>query len=84
MANYTPSIPPVTAEDLLPYLNEEFFRVGLAFNPVLEGIYEIHYKLPEKRRPGMVLYFSGPASPLGTGLEGLYRYQLNNTWAYVG
>jgi len=84
MANYTPSTPPVTPEDLLPYLNEEFFRVGLTFNPTLEGIHEVLYHLPSRLIPGMVLYFAGPASPMGSGLEGLYRYQLNKTWAYVG
>jgi len=81
---YNPSVPPQDPNDLLPYLNEEFFRVSTSFNPILEGIYEIHYVLPPKVKPGMVMYFAGPASPLSTGLEGLYRYQLDGTWAYVG
>lgn len=84
MANYNPSVPPSNPEDLLPYLNEEFFRVSVAFNPTLEGIYEIHYTLPPRLIPGMVLYFSGPASPTASGVEGLYRYQLNKTWKYIG
>lgn len=66
------------------YLNEEFFRVSTSYNPLLEGLYEIHYKMPDKVKPGLVWYFAGPASPLGTGLEGLYRYSLAGTWVYIG
>lgn len=81
---YNPSIPPSTREDLLEYLNEEFFRVSSAYNPILEGLYEIHYNLPVKVKPGMVMYFAGSASPLGSGLEGLYRYTTIGTWVYIG
>jgi hypothetical protein len=81
---YNPAVPPSTKEDLLVYLNEEFFRVSISYNPILEGLYEIHYKAPTKVQPGMVRYFSGPASPLGTGLEGLYRYSLAGVWVYIG
>lgn len=81
---YIPNVPPSTPEEILTYLREEFFRVSAAFNPTLEGIHEIHYKLPKKLISGMVLYFAGPASPTGSGVEGLYRYQLNKTWVFVG
>lgn len=82
---YNPSVPPQQTEDLLPYLQEEFFRVSNSYNPILEGQYEIHHNLPPKVRPGLVWYFDGvDADPLGTGQEGLYRYSLANVWVYIG
>lgn len=81
---YNPSVPPVPSEALLPYLNEEFFRVSATYNPLLEGLHEIHYVVPPKVKPGMVKYFAASASPLGSGQEGLYRYSLGNVWVYIG
>lgn len=81
---YSPAVPPATPEDLLVYLNEEFFRISTSYNPILEGQYEIHYKPSGKVKPGVVRYFSGPASPLGSGQEGLYRYSIAGAWVYIG
>lgn len=81
---FNPSTPPTTPEGLLPYLQEEFFRVSYSYNPILDGQHEVLYRLPVKVRPGMVCYFDGSASPLGSGLEGLYRYTTINTWVYIG
>jgi hypothetical protein len=83
---YNPQVPPQTPEELLPYLNEEFGRVSRAIAPLQNGEMEIHYALPAKYKPGMVLYLSGTgtANPLGTGLEGVYRYGTDNLWHYLG
>lgn len=81
---YNPSTPPASADGLLPYLQEEFFRVSQTFNPLLDGQYEVLYRLPVRFKPGMVCYFDGSASPLGSGLEGLYRYTTIGTWVYIG
>ena len=81
---YNPSLTPVATEGLLPYLQEEFFRVSQSFNPILDGQHEVLYKLPVRFKPGMVCYFDGSASPLGSGLEGLYRYTTIGTWVYIG
>lgn len=85
MKQYNPLVPPQTPEDLLPYLNDEFLRVSQALNPSLNGEWEISYSIPLKYKPGTVKYFDGTsADPLGTGLEGLYRYGLDNAWHYLG
>lgn len=81
--SYNPAVPPVNEDDLLPYLNEEFFRVAVSFNPLLEGLYQIHYKLPTKVKPGLVLYFAAEVQG-GGSLEGLYRYDTNGVWIYIG
>lgn len=81
--SYNPAVPPVNELDLLPYLNEEFFRVATAYNPILEGLYQIYYKLPQKVKPGMVLYFAPEVHGTGS-LEGLYRYGLDSLWTYIG
>lgn len=82
---YSPLVPPQIPEQLLPYLNEEYLRVAKALNPMLNGEWEISYTAPSKFKPGTVKYFDGTnADPLGTGLEGLYRYGLDNAWHYIG
>lgn len=91
---YNPSVPPQVDDDLLPYLSEEFVRVALAVNGVLSGQLEINYRLPVRLKAGWVGYLAGiPANPLdpsdtgsdplGTGLEGLYRYGTTG-WVYIG
>ena len=91
---YSPSVPPQLDEELLPYLSEEFTRVALAVNNQLAGQWEISYKLPVRLKPGWVGYLAGvPADPLvpgdtgsdplGTGLEGIYRYGTTG-WVYIG
>lgn len=81
---YNPLVPPQTNEDLLPYLNEEFVRVAEALNNTLEGQWEIRHQLPIRFKPGLVVYLDGvDANPLGTGLEGLYRYGKAG-WVYIG
>lgn len=83
--SYNPSVPPATKDDLLPYLQEEFFRISLEYNRLLDGQHEVLYRLPDKLRPGLVCYFDGAsANPLGSGLEGLYRYTTTGVWVYVG
>lgn len=85
MPTYNPLVPPQDPADLLPYLNDEFGRVAKAVVPLQNGEMEISYAIPPKVRPGMVKYFDGvQADPLGTGLEGLYRYGLDNLWHYIG
>ena len=85
MASYNPQVPPQVPDDLLPYLNDEFFRVSQAVNPSLNGEWEILHVIPTKFKPGTVKYFDGTdADPLGTGLEGLYRYGTDNAWHYLG
>lgn len=83
---YNPQVPPQDPTQLLPYLNEEFGRAARAITPLENGEMVIHYSLPLKYKPGMVVYLSGTgtANPLGTGLEGLYRYGTDNAWHYVG
>ena len=81
---YNPSVPPATKDDLLPYLQEEFFRISLSYNPTLEGQHEVLYRLPAKMRPGMICYFAGAGSPSGFVNEGLYRFTLAGTWIYIG
>lgn len=82
---YNPQVPPQDSEELLPYLNDEFLRVAQAFNANQNGEWEINYKIPKKYKPGTVKYFDGVnANPLGTGLEGLYRFGLDNAWHYIG
>ena len=82
---YTPAIPPQREEDLLPYLNEEFVRVAQSFNNLEEGYWTINYNMPIRVRPGLIKYFDGVnADPLGTGVEGLYRYGTDGLWHYVG
>lgn len=82
---YNPQVPPQQPEELLPYLSEEFLRVAQSYNALDNGEWTIHYTMPPKVRPGMVKYFDGVgANPLGTGLEGLYRYGTDNAWHYIG
>lgn len=82
---YNPQVPPQDSEELLPYLNDEFLRVAQAFNSNQNGEWEINYKIPKKYKHGTVKYFDGVnANPLGTGLEGLYRFGLDNAWHYIG
>jgi hypothetical protein len=84
MGEYTPSVPPQVAEDLLPFLNEELVRIAQASNNLSAGFWEIAYKLPQRVRPGLIKYFDGVnADPLGLGLEGLYYYNLAGEWVYV-
>lgn len=82
---YNPQVPPQQPEELLPYLSEEFLRVAQSYNALDNGEWMIHYTMPPKVRPGMVKYLDGVgADPLGTGLEGLYRYGTDNAWHYIG
>jgi len=82
--SYSPQVPPQDPEELLPFLQDEFFKVAQEFNPRLEGEWEVMYKLPKRVKPGMIQYFDGVAAdPLGTGKEGLYRYGLDNLWHYI-
>lgn len=81
---YNPLVPPQTNDDLLPYLSEEFVRVAQALNNTLEGQWEIRHQMPVRLKPGLVAYFDGTdADPLGTGVEGLYRYGTTG-WVYIG
>lgn len=82
---YSPSVPPQSSEDLLPYLSEEFLRVAQAVNTALSGQYEVNYQLPPRFKPGWVGYLAGvgDSDPLGTGQEGLYRYGASG-WVYIG
>ena len=82
--SYNPQVPPTKSDELLPYLQDEFFKVAQEFNPRLEGEWELMHELPERVRPGMVQYFDGVnADPLGTGQEGLYRYGTDNKWHWT-
>lgn len=81
--NYTPRIPPLAGEDLLPFLDDEFMRIAQALNSLLSGEYEIHYVQPSRVFPGLVLYADGTQWDPGAG-EGLYRRSLSNTWVKVG
>jgi len=81
---YTPLVPPQDNNDLLPYLNNEFVRIAQALNNHLEGQWEVRHKMPVRLKVGLVVYFDGvDANPLGTGLEGLYRYGTTG-WVYIG
>lgn len=83
---YNPSVPPQLGEDLLPYLQDEFLRVAQAFNDGTDGQMGVRHTMPERYKPGTVIYLSGgpKADPLGTGQEGLYRYTTDKVWEYVG
>lgn len=82
---YNPLVPPQNPEELLTYLNDEFARVAAEYNALQNGEWRIWRTMPTKYRPGMVIYLDGVgANPLGTGLEGIYRFGLDNAWHYVG
>lgn len=82
---YNPLVPPQDSELLLEYLNEEHQRIAFEFNNLKEGLWDIAYVMPGRVLPGLIKYFDGVnADPLGTGLEGLYRYGLDNAWHYIG
>lgn len=82
---FNPLVPPESPDKLLPYLNDEFGRVASEFNAVQNGEMAIRHSIPAKYKPGMLCYFDGTdADPLGTGLEGLYRFGTDNLWHYVG
>lgn len=80
---YTPRIPPAKTEDLLPYLDDEFTKLASVVNNGLAGYWEIHYNIPNKIRPGLVVYADGVSWNPGSG-EGLYRYSLAGIWKYLG
>lgn len=82
---YIPIIPPQDEELLLVYLASEHERISEAYNNFKAGLWEISYQMPNRVLPGLIKYFDGVnADPLGTGLEGLYRYGLDNAWHYIG
>ena len=84
--SYNPNVPPQLNDDLLPYLSDEFLRVAQVINDLQDGQYGVQYKMPIRYKPGTVIYLSGTgdADPLGTGLEGLYRYGTDKVWKYIG
>lgn len=83
--SYNPQVPPQKAEELLPFLQDEFFSVARELTPLVEGQWKIHYELPARLKPGMVLYLDGVgADPLGTGLEGIYIVKSTGEWTYLG
>lgn len=83
--SYNPQVPPQDPEDLLPFLQDEFFSVAKELSPLVEGQWEIHSELPKRLKPGMVLYLDGAgADPLGTGLEGVYSIKSTGEWDYHG
>lgn len=84
--SYNPSIPPQLTDDLLPYLSDEFLRAAQVINDISDGQWEVKYKMPVRYKPGTVIYLSGTgdANPLGTGQEGIYRYNTSKVWEYVG
>lgn len=82
--SYNPQVPPQDPEELLPFLQDEFFKVAQEMNPRVEGQYEVMYKMPERVKPGTTHYFDGvSADPLGIKKEGWYRYGLDNQWHYM-
>lgn len=82
--SYNPQVPPQDPDKLLTYLQDEFFSVAQSYNPQLEGMWEIKYKLPVRVEPGMLQIFDGTnANPAGVNKEGLYRYGRDNLWHFV-
>jgi len=83
--SYNPQIPPQKPEDLTQFISEEFLRVAQALNNSLDGLYDVRHQVPVRVKPGLVVYLDGTdANPLGTGLEGLYRYSTAGVWVYIG
>lgn len=80
---YNPRIPPIEAEDLLPYLDDELVKLATSVNDLVAGLHEIRYNPPERLRKGMVVYADGVEWNPGSG-EGLYRYNLAGNWVFIG
>ncbi|WFP47278.1 hypothetical protein FJK_gp57c [Pseudomonas phage FJK] len=78
---YSPSIPPQEEEELLPFLNEEFVRVGQTLNDLADGYWGVSMETPKKLKPGTVKYFApGVVGPV----SGIYHYDLDNQWRLAG
>ena len=81
---YTPN--PIVKDNLELYVNDELHRVSGALEAMeVDHIrYKIHYAEPSKPRAGDEYYADGTTwNPGGTG-EGLYRYNLANSWVKIG
>ncbi|UVN13822.1 hypothetical protein FBPa29_0072 [Pseudomonas phage vB_PaeP_FBPa29] len=78
---YSPSIPPQEEEELLPFLNDEFVRVGQTLNDLADGYWGVSMEPPKKLKPGTVKYFApGVVGPV----SGIYHYDLDNQWRLAG
>lgn len=75
--SYAPK--PVPGNELI---TREFQRVADAMRVVHQ--HDVISSLPEKLRPGLVVYCDGVgADPLSTGNEGLYLYK-STGWVFIG
>ena len=83
MTSYAPGLPPADLEDLVVFLNDELLKLSEIITSNSVGAYEVLYSPPLKYRVGTVVYADGTSWNPGSG-EGLYRYDLANTWVYIG
>ncbi|AUV61758.1 hypothetical protein FDJ28_gp12 [Pseudomonas phage Bjorn] len=81
MAKYNPTVPPTKENELLPFLDDEFVRIGQSLNDVEAGFWGVSENAPEKLRPGLVKFFA--AGVVGVN-EGLYTYGTDDVWRYGG
>ncbi len=71
---------PEQASEVTPqYLQRELRRIAEAF----ADHYEVSYVEPTRPRAGDIVYADGVEWNPGSG-EGLYRYNLAGSWAFVG
>lgn len=81
MPKYNPTVPPTEEGQLLPFLDDEFVRIGQSLNDVEAGFWGMAENVPEKLRNGIVKYFAaGVVGPL----EGIYSYGTDEQWHYGG
>jgi len=81
-----PAPPALTTPDgrvLFDWVQRELELLIRRLNTVSEVRLEVLYVAPTRPRAGMLAYADGTTWNPGSG-EGLYRYTLAGTWAFVG
>jgi len=84
---YRPSPAPLTNDSTLAgiirWAQRELSEVARSSQEISIVELRVLYTPPEKPRAGMLVYADGTEWNPGSG-EGVYRYNLAGTWAFVG
>lgn len=80
---YTPRLFPITADQLISYLQQELQNIAKAFIDPADFVQlRVTTSAPSKPRRGQIYYADGTHWNPGSG-EGVYRYT-GSAWAYLG
>lgn len=82
-AQYQPGQVPTDTAQLPRYLSEEFQKISAMIDLLQAGHKDVTYAAPKKPRTGDIRYADGTSWNPGSG-EGIYRYSIAGTWAFLG